>query len=118
MAMPAAASCKLSPSLAARRLMVSWATLNAPNTTVNSKWDFGTRNLAARYDGAFGSSLIVDAAFTYSWNHFTETPQSDVTQIIDSSFAVQPGTFTAQGFGLREPYDSNTIGLCINNGMI
>jgi hypothetical protein len=90
---------------------VPWATLNAPDTTVNSKWDFGTRNLAARYDGAFGTSLIVDVAFTYAWNHFTETPQSDVTQIIDSSFAVQPGTFTAQGFGLREPYDSNTKGV-------
>jgi len=91
---------------------VPWSTLNAEDTTVNSKWDYGTRNWAVRYDGTFGSSWAVDAAFTWSWNHFTETPSADITQIVDQTqtagLANQAGTFNAQGFGFTEPYDSNT----------
>src|SRR6266581_4280599 len=58
-----------------------FSTLNIDNTSANSKWDYGTRNWTVRYDGAFGSSLLVDAAFTWSWNHFTETPATDVYNI-------------------------------------
>lgn len=89
-----------------------WTTLTAANDTTNSKWNYGTRNWAVRYDGAFGASWLVDAAFTWSWNHFTETPQSDVVQILDQTqiqnLPGQIGQFTAQGFGYNEPYDSNT----------
>jgi hypothetical protein len=84
-----------------------WSTLNAADTTILSKWDYGTRNWAVRYDGAFGTNLLVDAAFTWSWNHFTETPGVDVRQIVDSTL-LSAGTFNAQGFGFLEPYDSNT----------
>jgi len=87
---------------------VPWATLNATDKTVNSKWDFGTRNWAVRYDGALTSTWLIDSAFTWSWNHFTETPLADVTQIVDESGLFQGGTFNAQGFGFLEPYDSNT----------
>jgi hypothetical protein len=87
---------------------VPWATLNATDKTVNSKWDFGTRNWALRYDGALTSTWLIDSAFTWSWNHFSETPLADVTQIVDESGQVQAGTFNAQGFGFLEPYDSNT----------
>jgi hypothetical protein len=90
---------------------VPWASLNAAGVTGNSKWDFGTRNWAVRYDGAFGSSLLVDGAFTWSWNHFTETPAANVTQITDNSTLVQAGQYVAQGFGYLEPYDSNTKSL-------
>ena len=94
---------------------VPWATLNATDKTVNSKWDYGTRNWAVRYDGAFGSNLLMDAAFTWSWNHFTETPSADVTQIVDQTQTAglpgQVGQFNAQGFGFLEPYDSNTRGI-------
>src|SRR6266436_3668503 len=94
---------------------VPWATLNATDKTVNSKWDYGTRNWAVRYDGAVSSTWLVDAAFTWSWNHFTETPLADVTQIVDQTqtagVAGQAGTFNAQGFGFLEPYDSNTRGI-------
>jgi hypothetical protein len=61
----------------------SFSTLNIDNTSANSKWDYGTRNWSTRYDGAFGSSLLVDAAFTWSWNHFTETPATDAYNIVD-----------------------------------
>ena len=94
---------------------VPWATLNATDKTVNSKWDYGTRNWAVRYDGALTSTWLVDGAFTWSWNHFTETPLADVTQIVDQTqtegLAGQAGTFNAQGFGYLEPYDSNTRGI-------
>jgi hypothetical protein len=91
---------------------VPWSTLNATDTSVTSKWDFGTRNWAVRYDGAFGASFLVDAAFTWSWNHFTETPSSNVVQIGDNTQTAglpgQAGAFIGQGFGFFEPYDGNT----------
>ena len=87
---------------------VPWATLNATDKTVNSKWDYGTRNWAVRYDGALASTWLIDSAFTWSWNHFSEKPLADVTQIVDESGLFQAGTFNAQGFGFLEPYDSNT----------
>src|SRR5437660_11196973 len=87
---------------------VPWATLNASDKTVNSKWDYGTRNWAARYDGTLTSTWLIDGAFTWSWNHFSEKPLADITQSFDESGLFKAGTFTAQGFGFLEPYDSNT----------
>src|SRR6266851_4575220 len=63
----------------------AYSTLHIDNTSANSKWDYGTRQWATRYDGAFGTSLLVDAAFTWSWNHFTETPATDVYNIVDET---------------------------------
>src|SRR6266480_1248542 len=94
---------------------VPWATLAASDKTVNSKWDYGTRNWAVRYDGALTSTWLIDSAFTWSWNHFTEIPSADVTQIVDQTQTFgspgQAGQFNAQGFGFLEPYDSNTRGI-------
>src|SRR5207253_2164680 len=91
------------------------ATLNAQNSTVNSQWSYGTRNWSARYDGALTSTWTVDGAFTWSWNKFSETPSADVVQIVDNTQTAglpgQAGTYTAQGFGFHEPYDSNTRGI-------
>jgi len=91
----------------------AFSTLNSDNVSANSKWQYGTRNWSTRYDGAFGSSLLVDAAFTWSWNEFRETPASNVYQIIDNTQigTGQRGSFNAQGIGVVEPYDGNTRGL-------
>jgi hypothetical protein len=93
----------------------SFSTLNIDNTSANSKWDYGTRNWATRYDGAFGNSLLVDAAFTWSWNHFTETPATNVYNIVDNTQTAglvgQRGTFVAEGIGTLEPYEANTKGV-------
>jgi hypothetical protein len=91
----------------------AFSTLNIDNTSANSKWDYGTRNWATRYDGAFGTSVLVDAAFTWSWNHFTETPATNVYNIFDVTQinAGQRGSFTAQGIGVLEPYEGNTKGV-------
>jgi hypothetical protein len=92
-----------------------FSTLNSDNASANSKWDYGTRNWSVRYDGTFGSSFLVDGAFTWSWNHFTETPAQDIYGITDSTqisgLPGQRGTFNAQGLGLTEPYDANTKGV-------
>jgi Carboxypeptidase regulatory-like domain/TonB-dependent Receptor Plug Domain len=92
-----------------------FATLTANDKTANSSWNYGTRNWSVRYDGAFGSSLLVDGAFTWSWNHFHEQPLFDVTQVVDQTqiygLAGQRGTFNAQGFGFSEPYDAQTKGI-------
>ncbi|MGB7848963.1 MAG: TonB-dependent receptor, partial [Candidatus Acidiferrum sp.] len=93
----------------------AFSTLNSDNTSANSKWDYGTRNWSVRYDGAFGSSLLVDAAFTWAWNHFTETPATNVYGIVDNTqiygLTGQRGAFNAQGIGVLEPYDANSRGI-------
>jgi hypothetical protein len=92
-----------------------FSTLNIDNTSANSKWDYGTRNWSVRYDGAFGTSLLVDAAFTWSWNHFTETPATNVYNITDDTqiagLTGQRGSFVAQGIGVLEPYDAQSKGI-------
>lgn len=92
-----------------------FATLTANDKTANSSWNYGTRNWSVRYDGTFGSNLLVDGAFTWAWNHFHEKPLFDITQITDNTqiygFTGQRGSFNAQGFGFSEPYDSQTKGL-------
>jgi hypothetical protein len=93
----------------------SFSTLNTDNTSANSKWEYGTRNWATRYDGAFGSSWLVDAAFTWSWNFFKETPATNVYNIVDNTQIAglpgQRGAFNAQGINVLEPYDGDTRGL-------
>jgi hypothetical protein len=93
----------------------SFSTLNIDNTSANSKWSYGTRNWSTRYDGAIGSSLLVDAAFTWSWNRFDETPATNVYNIVDNTQTAglpgQRGSFTAEGIAFLEPYDGNTRGV-------
>src|SRR5579862_4507581 len=91
-----------------------WSTLNIDNTTANSTQTYGGRNVAARYNGIFGSSLVVDAAFTINWVSFFEAP-ANVPQITDLTQTAgktgQRGSFRAQGFGSFETDDSNTKGI-------
>jgi hypothetical protein len=91
----------------------AFSTLNSDNASANSKWEYGTRNWSTRYDGAFGNSVLVDAAFTWGWNFFKETPAQNISGIFDDTQigVGQRGAFNAQGIGLVEPYDGNTRGL-------
>jgi hypothetical protein len=98
---------------------VPFNTLNIDNTSANSKWELGSRNWAVRYNGTFGADWLVNAAFTYNWNHFDETPGSpDLYQITDftqtgglTTPVTQRGSFRAEGLGLYEPYDSTSKGV-------
>ena len=87
--------------------------LNASNTTVNSKWNYGTRNWATRYDGTISPTWTISGAFTWSWNHFNESPAQNLTQIFDQSQIGdnQQGAFVPIGFGFLEPYNSETKGI-------
>jgi len=92
----------------------AFSTLNADNNSGNSKWEYGTRNWATRYDGAIGSSLLVDGAFTWGWNRFKETAQfPNVYNVVDNTQIAtgQRGSFNASGVGTLEPYDGDTRSL-------
>jgi len=81
-----------------------FSTLNSDNVSGNSRWDFGTRSWDSRLYATLSSSWTADFAFTYGWNHFTETPQdntiypiTDLTQT--AGLAGQRGSYQAQGLG-------------------
>jgi hypothetical protein len=91
-------------------------TLSIDNTSANSKWEFGSRNWAVRYNGTFGADWLVNGAFTWNWNHFNEIPGSpDVYRIRDLTQTAgnpgQRGAFVAAGLGFYELYDSNSKGI-------
>ena len=94
--------------------LAPWSTLNINNDSANTTQTFGSRNLAVRYNGILGSSLVVDAAFTMNWNNFNELPLPIVNITDESQTAGLPGqagAFRAQGFGSFENYDSNSKGV-------
>jgi hypothetical protein len=94
--------------------LAPWQTLNIDNGTADTSQTFGSRNLAVRYNGTFGSSFVVDAAFTMNWNQFAETPLP-IENITDNTqtkgLQGQRGAFRAQGYGNFENYDSNSKGV-------
>jgi hypothetical protein len=93
--------------------LAPWQTLNIDNGTADTSQTFGSRNLAVRYNGTFGASFVLDAAFTMNWNQFAETPLS-IENITDNTQTAglqgQRGAFRAQGYGNFENYDSNSKG--------
>lgn len=81
-----------------------FSTLNSDNLSGNSQWDFGTRSWDSRLYATLSPSWTADFAFTYGWNHFTETPEdttiypiTDLTQT--AGLAGQRGSYQAQGLG-------------------
>ena len=94
--------------------LAPWQTLNINNNSANTAQNFGSRGVAARYNGTFGSSLVVDAAFTMNWNNFSENPLP-VVNITDETQTAglpgQAGAFRAQGYGNFENYTSTQKGI-------
>jgi hypothetical protein len=86
-----------------------FAFLNIDNTTANSVLDYGTRNTAIRYNGAFGarSPLTVIASFSQNRNRFNEFGFDNFNQIVDRTNPVR-GNFVAIGRGFIEPTDGTT----------
>jgi hypothetical protein len=81
--------------------------LNIDNTTANSVLDYGTRNLAVRYNGSITSSWTTSLSFSQGRNRFDEKNFDNFAQIVDRTG--QPrGVFTAIGLGFFEPTDSTT----------
>jgi hypothetical protein len=99
----------------------SWNSLNIDNTTAQSVLDYGSRNMALRYNGALTPTWTMSASWGWNHNHFDETGFDDFNQIADrtqtgGTLCVTPctatrGTFTAIGLGFVEPTRGNTYRL-------
>jgi hypothetical protein len=84
-----------------------WNSLNIDNTTANSILDYGTRNIAVRYNGALSSSWTLSSSFSQGQNNFNEIPTANYNQIIDRTNSVR-GVFTSIGLGFTEPTNGTT----------
>ncbi|HEX8649843.1 MAG TPA: carboxypeptidase regulatory-like domain-containing protein [Pyrinomonadaceae bacterium] len=82
----------------------SFRTLNTDVLTALSALDYGTRNIALRYNGAFGQSNPATLSVTFSRgdSRFNETGFADVYNIVNRTQPAR-GNFTAQGLGFYEP---------------
>src|SRR5262249_33508719 len=92
-----------------------FSTLNIDNTTANSALDFGTRNIAVRYNGSLTPTWTVTASFSQGANHFDEFGFANFNQIVDRTQVKDPvvnptgrGNFTAIGHGFFEPTEGTT----------
>jgi hypothetical protein len=85
----------------------SFNRLNIDNTTAQSVLDFGTRNMAFRYNGALSPTWTLSSSFSYGKNTFDEGGFADVYNIIDRTQPAR-GNFTAIGLGFFEPTKSRT----------
>src|SRR6266704_2986190 len=85
----------------------AFRTLTIDNTTADSKLDYGTRNIAARYNGAITSSWSLNITGSAGKNHFDETGFDNYNQIVDRTRPAR-GNFTAIGLGFVEPTEGTT----------
>jgi len=90
-------------------------TLNIDNTTANSRLDYGTRNLAVRYNGTISPTWTVSSSFSFGKNTFSESGFANFSQITDLTQLQDPdinptgrGQFTPIGLGFFEPTQSRT----------
>jgi len=103
--------------------------LATANKTTYDKLQFGTRNLAVRYNGTFSPTWLFNASFAWGHNNLDDTPSNpDVYQIADltqrngcgaplydpnctSQAFPARGSFTRQGFGYYENTTGDNYGL-------
>jgi hypothetical protein len=81
--------------------------LNIDNTTANSRLDFGTRNIAVRYNGTLTPTWTVSGSFSQGQSRFDESGFANFHQIVDRTQPAR-GNFTAIGLGFYEPTDGTT----------
>jgi len=85
----------------------SFSTLNIDNTTADSKLDYGTRNVAVRYNGILSNTWSLNISGSQGTNHFDETDFDPIHTILDRTQPTR-GNFTAVGLGFFEPTDGKT----------
>ena len=81
--------------------------LNIDNTTANSRLDFGTRNIALRYNGAVSPTWTASASLSQGDGYFDETGFADFNLITDRTQPAR-GNFRAIGLGGVEPTEGAT----------
>jgi hypothetical protein len=82
-------------------------TLTIDNTTANSKLDYGTTNIAAKYNGALSNTWSLNITGSLGKNTFDEGGFADFNQIVDRTQPAR-GNFTAIGLGFFEPTEGKT----------
>jgi hypothetical protein len=98
----------------------SFRSLIIDNTTSDSILDYGTRNIALRYNGTWSPTLTFNASLGLGRTRFNETGFANFNQITDRRGSDQltiqgltghlpaRGNFTAIGLGFFEPTNSRT----------
>jgi len=98
----------------------SFRSLIIDNTTSDSVLDYGTRNIALRYNGTWSPTLTFNASLGLGRTRFNETGFDNFNQITDrrgsDQLTIQAltghlparGNFTAIGLGFFEPTTSRT----------
>src|SRR5215216_6785468 len=98
----------------------SFRSLAIDNTTSDSVLDYGTRNIALRYNGTWSPTLTFNASLGLGRSRFNETVFDNFHQITDRRGSDQltiegltghlpsRGNFTAIGLGFFEPTNSRT----------
>lgn len=86
-----------------------------PHTTASS-WQFGSRNAIARITHSISPTWLVDASYSYNYNHFDEQPATKNYQITDASGNALPNPVASvvSGLGGYEPSKNNTWSIAAN----
>jgi len=97
----------------------SFAFLNVDNTTADSVLEYGTRNLAFRYNGSFSPTWTLNSNFSQGRSTFDETGFADINQIaIRNPIDPIRGNYNAVGRGFFEPTESTNWKWDINTAKI
>jgi hypothetical protein len=97
----------------------SFAFLNIDNNTADSILDYGTRNIAFRYNGSLSPTWTLNSNFSQGRSTFDETGFADVNQIaIRNPIDPIRGNYTAVGRGFFEPTESTNWKWDINTAKI
>ncbi|HEY0726498.1 MAG TPA: TonB-dependent receptor, partial [Pyrinomonadaceae bacterium] len=85
----------------------SFAFLNIDNNTADSILEYGTRNMALRYNGSLSPTWTLNSSFSQGRSTFNETGFADVNQIqIRNPIDPVRGNYNAIGRGFFEPTES------------
>ena len=76
--------------------------INASNTTLFSRWNFGSRSEVARLNAAPSATWSLNLAVTAKQSHFTEGGFNELYSITDYTTLTNPAVFTAQGLGFYQ----------------
>jgi hypothetical protein len=91
----------------------SLATTNIPSSLSSYQW--GSRDTLGRLSATITPTWIVDASYTYNYDHFIETPAINQYQITDQSLQVAgTGGAVVTGFGTYFPSREGTYSLMVN----
>jgi hypothetical protein len=89
------------------------STANLPSSL--SSWYYGTRDSLFRINATITPTWVVDASYTYNYDHFMETPFLQQYSISDQSLtALQIGTTVSTGFGTYSPTKEDTYSIGFN----